>query len=308
MIQNKAVEFASRADGTHPLFAEVFWHKDSAGAGRKPPVVAVMPGYQADRQAITGVCRRFAGGGVCAVAIDMRGRGESAGAPDSGAVEIHDVVDALDAAAERFHAVADFGRCSIVGYSGGGGNALSAITKFPDRFQIGVSFFGISDYEYWYRSEGRPDCNALMRQWIGGTPDEFRGRYLARNSALAGGNCPNTEVHLFWDEEERACPGRMNELFAGNTITHMSRKTDRDRWIHGYPDNVPSLIKAEEIILPRIRERAEDLSLPRQGHLVVPGFVVTSQLSYWIGDGKQGMVKIEYDLGPPVSIRVLKTY
>ena len=302
MIRDTVIEFASFADGTAPLYAQVFRkeHQESL------PLVAVMPGFNGTRQNVLPTCIRLAEKDICTVAVDMRGRGASAGTADAGAVEIHDIIDALDAVIRRLKGGVDPQRQSIIGYSGGGGNALSAITKFPDRFQVAASFFGISDYEFWYRSRGRADCNQRMNEWIGGSPDDLPGRYEARNSAQAAGNALNTEVHLFWDEEERQCPGRMNEIFAetarrsghADVFCHQSRKDDKFRWYHGYPEDRGDLIGAEDLLVPRFLQRRQDLALPARGRLVVPGYVVTRSFRFWLGDGRAGAAEIEYDLDP----------
>ena len=306
MVQDRVIEFASTADGTAPLYAQVF--RDDRR--RNLPIVAVMPGFNGTRQNILPTCIRLAEKEICAVAVDMRGRGESAGTPDAGAVEIHDIIDALDAVIRELNDLVDPQRQSILGYSGGGGNVLSAITKFPDRFQVAASFFGISDYEFWYRSCGRTDCNRRMDEWIGGSPDQFPGRYQARNSARAAGNALNCEVHLFWDEDETQCPPRMNVIFADTArakghravFCHQSRKGDRFRWHHGYAEDRADLIAAEELLVPRFLQRREDLALPPRGRLVVPGYVATRSFRFWLGDGRDGAAEIEYELDPTPRI------
>ena len=309
MLKRKIIEFASTADGAAPLFAETAWDDQQHDL----PLVAVMTGFNGTRANVEHCLDRFAEQGLCAVSIDMRGRDQSAGRPDCGAVEIHDINDALDAAARALQDYVDPDRCCIVGYSGGGGNTMSAVTKFPDRFQVAVSFFGISDYEYWFRSRGRPDCNQRMVNWVGGSPEELPHAYRARNSAAAAGNCPNTEMHLFWDQEEIDCPGPMNDTFAANArhagnqnvFCHLSKTTDKHRWFHGYPQDHPSLIAAEDIFIPRILERNVSLSLPTTGRLVVPGYLVTKHFSFWIGDGRQNAATIEYDLTKPIKLTQL---
>ena len=308
MTESTIIEFRSRVDGTGPLFAEVFRPK----ADRNVPMAAVMAGFHGTRQNVLETAKRLASKGLCAVAVDMRGRGESAGAPDSGAVEIHDIMDALDATADRLGDGVDRNRCSIVGYSGGGGNVFSAITKFPDRFQVAAAFFGIADYAFWHRSRARVDCCRTMEKWIGGGPNALPEKYQARNSVLAAGNCVRTEVHIFWDEGERDCPGSMNERFAeaarhaGNESVHchVSREGDKHRWIHGYPETNPDLIAAEEVFVPRMLDRHEDISLPSSGRLVVPGYVVTRRFAFWVGDGQAGTARIEYNLEPSLSVRL----
>lgn len=255
-IQTETISFCSSVDGTGPMFADVA----VALGARQVPVVAVMPGFHGTRSRVRSVVERLATKGLCAVGIDMRGRGESAGAPDAGGVEIHDIVDAVRAACDHCGDAVDRDTWHIVGYSGGGGNTLSAITRFPGRFVVAVSFFGISDYAMWYRSTSSDDCRRSMEQWIGGTPESCPEKYRARSSLLAAGNARWTDVHLFWDVDEVICPEPMNSLFkehavrdssgAAHVALHCSQTTDRCRWLHGYPDDTPSLIEAEAIFVP----------------------------------------------------------
>ncbi len=302
MIERRVIEFSSTVDGTGPLYAEAVWDNSL----KNLPVVAVMCGYHGTRENVASTVRRLAEKKLCAVGIDMRGRGRSAGTPDSGAVEIHDIIDGLTAVCGQLASWVDPERWNIVGYSGGGGNVFSAITKFPDRFQVAAAFFGISDYEYWHRSEGRADCNRTMEKWIGGTPDQVPEKYKARNSAFAAGNCLKTEVHIFWDEQEADCPGRMNEIFAENAtqaghqhvICHKSKVTDKHRWYHGYEDDHADLIAAQDLFVPRMLERNVDLSLPPTGRLKVAGYVETRNFKFWLGNGKAGAAEITYNLDP----------
>src|SRR5690606_20148014 len=93
----------------------------------------------------------------------------------------------------------------ITGYSGGGGNAMSALTKFPDYFRAGSSYFGISDYGYvdgvgWYTNGAGSGHRSQLRTDIGDPTQEdpdVVDRYHARASSLAARNNPYSEIHLF---------------------------------------------------------------------------------------------------------------
>jgi len=39
-------------------------------------------------------------------------------------------------------------------------------------FRVAVSYFGIPDYAAFHRLKGRPDCNTIMGETLGGTPLE----------------------------------------------------------------------------------------------------------------------------------------
>jgi hypothetical protein len=309
-ISVEMLSYFSSVDGTGPMKMDVARPAGKTGL----PVVAVMTGYHGTRAEVRTTVERLAEKGLCAVGIDMRGRDGASGSKDSGAVEIYDIVDALNTVCGKYGEVVDRNTWHILGYSGGGGNVYSAVTKFPGRFVVACSFFGISDYELWYKMTSRGDCIKSMNNWIGGPPEEFPGRYQARSSLLAAGNARWSDVHLFWDEEETQCPEPMHSGFkseaekqSGGTArvtVHCSRKTDPNRWFHGYCDDVPSLIAAEDIFVPLMLTQKGPLKLPSQGELAVPGFVVTPSFEYWIKDGKTSAGRIEYSIDPNGKVKI----
>ena len=306
------LEYASSVDGAKPLLADVAFVPD----GRPKPLLIVMHGYAGDRRAVGKDIRELAARGVVAVAPDMRGVGGSAGKWDSGGLDVHDILDAALAALQKYPGEIDARNLNIVGYSGGGGNAIACMVRFPDLFQTYVSFFGISDYAGWHRSQGRPDCNRHMEVALGGPPDALPEVYAARNANAAAGNAQCGRLHFFWDEEERACPPAMIEEFlarhreAGlaNASAHISRKTDALRWKHNYRSGNPDLSKADDLYLPDVLSaKAASPRLKDTGRPVVIGYLVTRRFQVWIEDGQKGQVTIEYDLkGPTPAVRVVE--
>jgi pimeloyl-ACP methyl ester carboxylesterase len=303
--------YASSFDRTHPLLADVALVPD----GHMKPLLVVMHGYGGGREAVTQDIRELARRGVVALAPDMRGRGGSAGRWDSGGLDVHDILDAVLAALVRYPDEIDARNLSIVGYSGGGGNAIACMVRFPDLFQTYVSFFGISDYGGWHRSGGRPDCNAWMEVALGGTPDDVPALYAARNAIPAAGNARCGKLHFLWDEEETMCPPEMIEAFldvhheAGlvNAAVHVSHRGDMRRWSHNYRSGNPDLSAADDLYLGDVfPSKARSPRLPPRGQLVVPGYLVTRQFQVWIEDGQRGQVTVDYDLtGSAPAVRVV---
>lgn len=303
-------DYASRIDGTKPLLADAAFVPD----GRRKPLLVVMHGYGGGRAAVAQDLRELAARGVFALAPDMRGRGGSAGAWDSGGLDVHDILDAVLAAVGQFPGEIDARNFNIVGYSGGGGNAIACMVRFPDLFQTCVSFFGISDYGGWHRSGGRPDCNQWMEAALGGTPEQLPELFEARNAIPAAGNARSGKLHFFWDEEETMCPPALVEAWLaehrrsglGNATTHVSRKDDAKRWIHNYRTGNPDLSAADDLFLPDVlAPKPFPPELPPRGRLVVPGYLVTRHFQVWIGNGQCGQVTIEYNLtGSQPEIRV----
>lgn len=303
------LQYSSSVDGTAPLFADAAFATD----GRPKPVVAVMHGYSGDRTNVAKDLRDFAQRGLFAIAPDMRGRGTSAGRWDSGGRDVHDIVDALLAAMQAYPAEIDCRNVNIIGYSGGGGNCFAAMVRFPDLFHVVAPFFGISDYGLWYETRGRPDCNEVMVATLGGTPEDLPEVYAARNACLGARNSPGSRLHVFWDEDEKACPPILNEKFlaayceAGltNATAHVSRVGDQHRWHHGYRTDNPMLEKADEVLCEEMLREVPDLSLPPKGTLTVCGYLVTRYFQVFVEDGDRGVVTVNYDLtGETPVIRV----
>ena len=310
-MKTETFSYASSADGTRPLLADAAFVPD----GRPKPLLAVMHGYSGDRTAVAQDLRELAVRGVLAVAPDMRGRGGSAGRWDSGGLDVHDILDAALTAVARYRGEIDACNLNIVGYSGGGGNAIACTVRFPDLFQTAVSFFGISDYAGFHRAGQRPDCNVHMEAALGGPPDQCPAVYEARNAIPAAGNAACGRLHFFWDAEETMCPPALIEDFlavhrrAGlaNAAVHVSHPGDPHRWIHNYRSGNPDLSGADDLFLPDVlAPKAGSPRLPACGRLVVPGYLVTRHFQVWIGDGQRGQVTVEYDLtGVTPEVRVV---
>jgi pimeloyl-ACP methyl ester carboxylesterase len=292
--------YRSSVDDTSPLHADVAFQP---GTGRKP-VLLVMHGYTGTRKHVTADLKQLAPKGLFVVAPDMRGCGDSAGKWDSGGLDVHDILDAARAALERWPEETDSARVSVLGYSGGGGNAMSCAVRFPDFFSACVSFFGISDYAEWHRSRSRADMMRRLEGALGGSPEVVPDQYTARNANAAAGNVLVGRMHLFWDVEERNCPPKMVEEFVRNhhlaggrrVEAHISRPGDPARWRHGYRSGIDDLAKADDVFLPSVTRVVEGgVELPKKGRLVVPGYLVTRRFSVWVEDGTRGAVTVEYD-------------
>lgn len=311
-LTSETFEYASSVDGVKPLKADVAFRPD----GKPKPLLVVMHGYSGSRKAVTLDLQELAERGVFAVAPDMRGCGDSAGKWDSGGLDVHDIVDAVLAAVAKYPKEIDPRNLNIVGYSGGGGNAIACMVRFPDLFRTSVSFFGISDYGGWHASKGRPDCNARMERVLGGPPEKLPAVYLARNATPAAANpAPDARLHFFWDEAETQCPADMVEKFiatyrkAGgkHATTHVSKKSDDFRWVHNYRSGNRALSKADDLFLPDVlSEKPTSPRLSKAGKLIVPGYIVTRRFQVWVEDGQKGQVTVEYDLrGPKPVVTVL---
>ena len=306
------IEYANRFDGTQPLLADVAWVPD----GRPKPILVVMHGYGCTRQDVALDLRELAPQGVIAVAPDMRGRGGSAGEWDSGGFDVCDIIAAVEHMVHRppanLSGEIDPGRRHIVGYSGGGGNAIACACRFPDYFQSATSFFGISDYAGFHRASGRPDCNQWMETAIG-KPDEHPLVFAARNMIPAAGNAARVKMKLFWDSEETQCPPAFVEKWiracraaGGRDVrVNITRPGDAKRWIHHYRSANPDLSSADRFFMPDVLAVPAPgrLDLPLRGELFVPGYLRTRHFAVYLNTARcEGTARVRYDLTGPVPM------
>ena len=290
------------------------------------PIAVVMHGYSPTNGNLDSVrphAQRLRDQGFFAISVAMRGRDGSAGLRDSGGLEIHDVYDAVEAVKNEFPTLVDPTNVHITGYSGGGGNVMSAITKFPDYFRLGSSFFGMSDYGYdpvegWYNN-GAGGRTSILDQDVGnanlGLPAVL-DRYLARASNLAASNSRAVEVHLFVNDNETICPPVNHLSFAtygGAHVTHhiglsaspqyedfngngVEDFGERQLWPHGFP-SASEQEAAERWYRDRlVAGEIPEPELPLTGTLVVPGFLVTRAFEVWPGDGQEAAGVVAYEL------------
>lgn len=302
-ISEETLVYVSSVDKTPELKAALAYVPD----GKPKPLVVVMHGLCCSHLDVVEDIRIMAPQGLFGVAPSMRGESGAGGKHDCGGLEIHDILDAILEAIRKHPAEIDARNINLIGFSGGGGNAFSAVTRFPDLFHLVCPFFGISDYGLWYQLHGNNEndvFNKIMIRSIGGTPQQLPHHYAARNSCLAAGNSPGTQIHIFWDELEAVCFPVMNQKFleayqaAGlkNATAHISKPGDALRFPHGYRTAQPDIAKAEDALVPEMLKPVPDLSLPPKGTLTVCGYLVCRHFQVFVEDGQQGVVKINYDL------------
>lgn len=320
----------SDANGPLDLIAELNYDNARPSA----PIAVVMHGYSGT----SGMCASVRGNaqylrdkGFFAVSVALRGRDGADGVRDSGGIEIYDIYDAVEAVKRDFPALVDPATVYITGYSGGGGNTMAALTKFPDYFNAGAAFFGMSDYGYdltnaWYFAGASSSHQSIMRTDVGnptGGVAGVRDRYHARASNLASANNPYAEIHLYVNANETTCPpinlttylsnAVSREAYAGefsNITVHIGQSglyqdfnanglDDADElqyWPHGAPTaNQQAAAEAwfmARLLAGEIPRRA----LAATGTLHVAGFVKTARFECRVGDGQQGVIRLDYAL------------
>lgn len=268
--------------------------------------------------------------GFFAITVAMRGREGSDGVRDSGGLEIYDILDAVEAAKAQYGSLINPDNISITGYSGGGGNAMSALTKFPDYFRTGSAFYGMSDYGYdtangWYNN------GAGGRTWqldadIGNpnTPTPLTtSRYMARASNLASRNNPYSEIHFFVNSDESICPpinstsyrdkavaaagfaGEFNKITVhmGNAGTYQdfngngtNEANEQQYWPHSTLSTTDQAAGTAWYVNRLLDGSIAAPVLNASDDLFVAGFVRTKKFSFFIGDGQNGAGSLLYNL------------
>ena len=209
------------------------------------PIAVVMHSYSGDTGHFAGYypnADRLRDLGFFAILVAMRQREGSEGRRDSGGLEIYDIFDAVEAVKTQFPGRVNPEVVYISGYSGGGGNTMSALTKFPDYFTAGAAFVGMSDYGYdsvngWYFN-GAGGRTAQLDIDVGvrtsNDPDVI-DRYHARASNLASKNNPYSQIYLFANQAESISPIINNVSYRDNAIAAaaFAGEFDNIRFVNG---------------------------------------------------------------------------
>jgi pimeloyl-ACP methyl ester carboxylesterase len=280
---------------------------------------------------------RMRDAGFFVISPAMRGREGSDGTRDNGGVEVYDIHDAIEALKLSHPTYIDATNISIIGYSGGGGNVMSALTKFPDTFRVGAAYFGMSDYGYntttgWYfngAGSGRtPTMDAAPGNPTPPADPLVTDSYHARASNLASKNNPYSEIHLYANDNETISPKINITSYRDHAIANESTAGEFDNitahiGLPGvYQDfNGNSLNDANELQYwphqnPTIdQEQAGDLwyrsrllagTIPQpvlnaSDELFVAGYVKTKRFGFWLGDGQNAAGSLTYSLSPSLK-------
>jgi dienelactone hydrolase len=277
------------------------------------PILVVMHGFSDTTAPINTDTRlRFARYGVFTVLVEMRGRGASGGTADASGREIQDIVDAVEYVKANYAAYVDPTQVHIVGYSGGGGNALAAAAKFPDYWNSVASFFGMADYGHdaadgWYQNGATGAHQTLMQTWIGGTPAAVPDAYHARAHVLAITNYSGGHLWLFHDDGDgvvqEAHSQNVADAMSGagltNTTLDITGVADDPRWIHGYPNagGGNDLIEAEAIFVPPMTAGTYPAwTVPATGTLNVAGYLDTKRFRLDLGTLDDEFGQVVYNM------------
>lgn len=326
------ITYQNRVDDTGPLHALAVWPREKHNL----PVVVVMHGFADAVDEYFSEARYWAEQGKFCLLPDMRGRAShlrypldlvarrdplgwhipawyrmvlwlgrplakdeftSEGRPDANGAELLDIESALRAARERYAALLG-PDTDIIGYSGGGSNALYAAARMPYLFQRAVAFFPIVDFarQDAYNAGQPPDRRERMRRWIGGAPEQLPHHYAIRSVYPTLDNTRHTRMWVFTDRLDPVCPGEFAEEFAQATRTttnisvQLSGLADELRWQHATPNEHSSLHQVAPIVFAP-GTAAVKPSLARTESWVIAGYLLLPDVEIFLGDLQAGVVR-----------------
>ncbi|MEF3302729.1 alpha/beta hydrolase family protein [Paenibacillus sp. GYB003] len=236
------------------------------------------------------------------VEVDMRGRIFSDGAADCNGWELYDVIDAVEYARKAY---ADYIVDPDIVYfeagSGGGGNAMAIVGKFPDYFAACTALCGISDYALWYEQDVTGEFRDELDVWIGGSPADMPTAYRSRSGLELVGNLL-TPMYLAHGETDIRVPSVHSRRYANRAAEagksalvrydELPGVGTRDHWGH-----------ATEAMMERVRRESErnrldhrtPVRIPGEGTFKVGGYLFTKHFSVVL-DSLDKVADLRYDL------------
>lgn len=320
----REIAYRSSVQDIYPLYAEIAYDPQR----KKAPVMVVMHGdIPGTRMGFIARVHDYAKKGFFALAVSKRGRDGSAGAADTFGVEIYDIYDAVEHVKNHYLEHVNPSNINITGRSAGGMDSIAAVVHFPDYFRFSVPFFGSPDVGDWMRQSGLGGKS--YEQWLdevkregwpkgaiqlytnviegaGGMLDEVPDKWMARDYVLGAINSPNTQIHMFWDEQDGVSPSITNrnrayydktrELGYENVHLHYSQRGDPIRYLHWF---VPDNARAQQYFFPQILAGSRPAPvLADAGRMVVVGYLKTKRYMVWLGTGENAVARLDYQLSP----------
>jgi predicted peptidase len=232
----------------------------------------------------------------------MRGRAFSDGHADCNGWELLDVIDAVNYAREHYR---DYMIDPEIVYfeagSGGGGNAMAIVNKFPDFFAAATALCGISDYALWYLNDTIGEFRDEMDVWIGFPPSANLMAYRARSGLHL---LQNLHIPLFIShgETDIRVPAIHSRLYVeeagrlgkGGLIRYFELPGvgTRDHWGNATKEQLAEIARQSE---ENRQTNRKPITLAQQGQLLVGGYVYTKSFSVVL-DSSDKVAVLDYDL------------
>lgn len=245
----------------------------------------------------------YANKGFFVISVAMRGRSGGQGTRDASGREIYDIYDAIKHI-RTVYANKLNGKVSILGWSGGGGNALAFACKFPDLCEVVVDFFGMSDYGYdpitsWGMTDGwyKPYIETSVGETVGIQGNKHRSRYAVSAITNYIGKLylfhHSTDYYINTIHSQKIITSLQNANKT-NFIANISTDIDVYQYIHGLALNSASHNYAESLFIPVIKNEPTVI-IPTIGTLEILGFLETKRFSIWLDDGRSSVANVNYN-------------
>lgn len=234
---------------------------------------------------------------------EMRGRGDSDGKPDANGWELQDAVDALNAAKQIFPSATADVTPHLHGGSGGGGNVLGLLGKFPDLFASAVCECGISDYALWYAHDSVGEFRDELRDknWVGGDPQSNPEAYLSRGGRTTAGNLLTPLLMMHGCDDKRV-PFEQAQVYI-EALKHHGKEWLA--YLQAYPGvGVPGHFSGmndathalrKKMIAEHHGQHLQAPTLRTSGRMVVAGYLRTAAFDVTLETVDQ-VALLEYDL------------
>ncbi|MFZ4696074.1 MAG: alpha/beta hydrolase family protein [Verrucomicrobiia bacterium] len=235
---------------------------------------------------------------------EMRGRGDATGVPDANGWELQDVVDAVDFALREYgDRIATPESVFLTGGSGGGGNVLGLVGKFPDRFCAAVCECGISDYGLWFEHDRVGEFRDELegKAWIGGSPATNPEGYASRGGLTT---LPNllTPLLLVHGDSDLRCPVEQARRYAAKAkpLGKKSLVTYLELAGVGLEGHFGGITPAQVEQQNRLKQdhlarHTEPRRIPSRGRFVVTGYLKTREFEVVL-DHIDRVGEVIYDL------------
>jgi pimeloyl-ACP methyl ester carboxylesterase len=235
---------------------------------------------------------------------EMRGRGDATGKPDANGWELQDAVDAVDFALREYgDRVATPESIFLSGGSGGGGNVLGLVGKFPDRFCAAVCECGISDYGLWFEHDGVGEFRDELegKGWVGGTPATNPEGYASRGGLTT---LPNLLTPLFvvHGDSDLRCPVEQARRYVEKAkalgkaaLVDYLELAGVGRQGHYEGATPAQLAERDRRKEAHLAAHAAPVEIPRKGRMVVAGYLKTRHFEVVL-DHVDRVADLAYDL------------
>jgi hypothetical protein len=238
------------------------------------------------------------------VAPGLRGRRGANGSPNDSGTEIVDLIDGVNAALNSFPTLTNPTNKTLVGYSGGGGNAYGVAIKFPDYFNFIVGYFGMSDYASWWVENGQQsDVPIHVGGSSGATPNVVPNKYLARNATNGIGSFRTAFIRVFQNSGDTTVfPVQSDRLVGGMVsagLANYAYSNSASLYQHGLPNGAMGWVPDSYSVWSNeiVNLTYKQTIVAANGSLPVTGFIITKRFSVWLSDGMSDTATDNYSPG-----------